>query len=532
MTGDVNQRCQNNDRMRETPGEVNQASAEITSSLPKQSLDAIPIFRGPDGELKRTFREAVRGMRRPVELDSVAVASMVSFQYVIDGRSLVSQVRRQSWLSQHSGEELAGYGRRIMKRRTAADELLDRLRFELAAAFANADRITVLLSGGLDSRLVGGVLAGLARCGTVTDRIRAVTWGMPESRDRFYGARVAEHLGFDWIPIELTAAELAKNIEIAAHELAGLVSPVHLHAMNKVSQLDWSPGDRILASTLGNGVGRGQYLYQHVSYAKPLQPRNWLGLVRPEVYAEVVPRVVEELAAFRTRLSQRCEVAVHECEMLGHYVAGLLLPPFDFLRRMAAPVHQAFSYPATYRFLWSLSPMIRTEGLYRTALRRCDRDLVEIPYAHTGRAPQRLARPVHDGLSPHVHRYPVWITRDLAEIVDDLLLPEWFTETGLFDGGAVWRAWERIRSDRLPHAQTAYILLWLCSLRRLMEALHIECCADPAGTATCSRARVQASATLPVRPPWGFAGRDRDGRWQRLVSIPRQLAAVARCLRR
>ncbi len=499
------------------------------------SLDVVPTFRGPGGEWTQDFPRAVKGVEGPIDLDVVAVSSMLSFQYVIDGRSLVSQVQRRSWLAdlaslsdEESPIALARYGRRMMTRRAAADELLARLRLELAAAFADAERITLLLSGGLDSRLTSAVLVGLARRGQVTDQIRAVTWGIAASRDRYYGQRVAQHLGVEWIPIELGPTDLTKNIEIAARELAGLVSPVHLHAMNAVRQLDWSAGDRILASTLGNGVGRGRYLYRHVSHARPVEPRDWLGLMRPELYTRARPHLVAELADFRRRLRAYPAVAVHECEMLAHYVSGLLLPALNFLRRTAAPVHQALADRHTYGFMWSLSPLIRTESMYRTALRLCDPELVEIPYALTDRPPRRLARRTRNGLSPYVHRYPLWITHDLADIIDDTLSRTWFDDTGIFDGSAIRRAWEGIRRGAVPHPQTAYILIWLCSLRCLVEELALGCHRDEPGSA----ARQPTGRAVPKvrpRPPWGFAGRDPDPTWQRLASMPRQISNVVRC---
>jgi hypothetical protein len=275
-----------------------------------------------------------------------------------------------------------------MTKHEAATELLTRLRLELLNAFANAERVTVLLSGGLDSRLASAVLVDLARHGQITDQIRAVTWGISASRDRHYGQQVARHLGVEWVPIELAPPDLEKNIRLAAYEVAGLVSPVHLHAVDSVRQLDWRSGDRILASTLGNGIGRGRYLYRHVSHVRSMEPHDWLGLMRPALFARVRRQVLEELVSFRRRLQPHASVAVHECELLAHYISGLLLPALNLLGRTAAPVHQALADPRTYGFLWSLSPLIRTESMYRTALRLCDpgssRSRMRSPTDHHG----------------------------------------------------------------------------------------------------------------------------------------------------
>jgi hypothetical protein len=516
------------------------------------SLDVVPTFIGPNGVTDSDFMAVADTAPGRLDLDVVALGSMLSFQYVLDGRSLLAQVRRRRWLEslvsdRHhpSPAALAGYGRQAISERSAAKELVRRLRAELERSFGDAERVTLLLSGGLDSRLAGALLVGLARQGRVTDDIRAVTWGIPESRDRHYAARVAQRLGVTWIPLELGPADLTTNIELAACQLGALVSPVHLHAVHAVSQLDWRPGDRILASTLGNGVGRGTYLYRHVTYARSIQPYDWLGFMHPDRREWARAQLVDELAAFRRRLRGRPRVAVHECEMLAHYVSGLFLPVFGLLARRAAPVHQALSDPATYGFLWSLSPCVRTGSMYRIALRMCGAQVSDVPYALTSRPLRRMARREQNGLSPFVHRYPRWIAHDLADTMDDALCRDWFDATGCLDGAAIRRTWEAIRRSPDPHPPTAYLLIWLCALRRLGEELSIDrprnghtcattapAAAAPASPTATGPGGSAASGRRRPSPPWGFAGRVPRGRWRRLAALPRQGVNVLGCIGR
>jgi hypothetical protein len=122
------------------------------------------MFLTADGATHDNFLQAARSGQGPIELDPVALASMLSFQYVVDGRSLITGVRRRSWLERVVGSEgepgpalRAAYGRRVMSSSAAAAGLLRHLRAELVEAFAGFDRVTVLLSGGLDSRLAAAV---------------------------------------------------------------------------------------------------------------------------------------------------------------------------------------------------------------------------------------------------------------------------------------------------------------------------------------------------------------------------------------
>jgi hypothetical protein len=329
-----------------------------------------------------------------------------------------------------------------------------------------------------------------------------------------------------WRPLDLRPRDLVTNVEIAATELGALVSPVHLHAIAAMTELEWDPADRILVSTLGNGIGRGTYLWRHVSYARRIEPVDWLGLMHADVVERALDELASDLAEFRDRLRPCSRIARHECEMLAHYVSGQLLPVYRLLGRTAAPVHQSLSDPSTYRFLWSLSPLLRTSELYRAALHICRPEVADVPYAMNNRPLHRLARAEPNGLSPFVHRYPRWIATALADALDDVLAPEWWDATGTFDGVSITRAWRSIRHQPDPHPQTAYVLAWLCALRRLMEQLSIAGRPrDPA------RARTTPTdgARLRVGPPWGFAGRPADGGWRRVTSLPGQAMHVAAC---
>jgi hypothetical protein len=331
----------------------------------------------------------------------------------------------------------------------------------------------------------------------------------------------------EWDPVELGPANLLTNVHVAAGALGALgalVSPVHLHAVAALADLDWSRNDAILVSSLGNGIGRGTYLWRHVSYARPLKPSDWLGLMRPDVAAPALSSLAHDIARFRCRLGTCPAIALHEYEMLAHYVSGQLLPVYGFLGRVAAPVHQIMSDPSTYRYVWSLSPLLRTGGLYRWMLGMCRPELADIPYARTNRSVRRLARPERNGLSPFVHRYPRWIVHDLAEPLDHALTPDWWDASGTFDGAAVWRAWQTVRRHPEPHPQTTYVLLWLWAVRRLMEELE----ATPGGDTPDRPSEAMDGRVVPT-PPWGFAGRPPGPARHRIISFPRQAIDIARC---
>src|SRR5438105_3957365 len=116
---------------RRVPGRV-APPARVTGFRPVSSCDGGPPSRlplGPAGVRQPHRRVGPRssgGGRcggRPVAFDIVGVASMLSFQYLVDGRTLLAGVRRVPWLAataeagrQTGPAALDGYGQRVMTR--------------------------------------------------------------------------------------------------------------------------------------------------------------------------------------------------------------------------------------------------------------------------------------------------------------------------------------------------------------------------------------------------------------------------------
>jgi hypothetical protein len=158
--------------------------------------------------------------------------------------------------------------------------------------------------------------------------------------------------------------------------------------------------------------------------------------------------------------------------------------------------------------------------------------LVNVPNTLTNRPPRPLALPARNGLSPYVHRYPAWIGGALVDVMDEMLARDWFDATGIFDGGAVRRVWQDVRSDPGALRQAAYLLTWLCSLRYVVEGSRpVPAKGTPdryAREANPDEAVGTAQEHPRPRPPWGFVGRDRDPAWRRVLSAPRQAVNIAR----
>src|SRR5690606_40411595 len=95
--------------------------------------------------------------------------------------------------------------------------------------------IGVLLSGGMDSRIVAGLLQEIKNeAGNPGFDVVAITWGLPSSRDVVYATRIAKLYNWEWKHYPVGLEQLEENIQVCA-ENGCEYSPIHLHEIGRAS---------------------------------------------------------------------------------------------------------------------------------------------------------------------------------------------------------------------------------------------------------------------------------------------------------
>src|SRR5690606_34275073 len=98
------------------------------------------------------------------------------------------------------------------------------------------NNIGLLLTGGMDSRIVAVLLKNAIDSGKLADKnIYAYTWGHEESRDVIYASKIAEIYGWTWKHLIVDEKQLHENCQIAI-ENGCEYTPIHLHAMPQVAR--------------------------------------------------------------------------------------------------------------------------------------------------------------------------------------------------------------------------------------------------------------------------------------------------------
>jgi len=457
--------------------------------------------------------------------DTAAIMSILAFGYSCGDRTLLTEVRRQPWLSEICSDgsvqlaSIPAHDTFWVSPIDIARNLMRLLREEIVTACRGRREVYLLLSGGLDSRIVAAVTAKAHQEGEIDAKPTAVTWGREDSRDMVYGKKVADILGIEWVPVDLTVADLEDNIDNAATLLGGLVCPMHLHRMSWFKNV--SPQALVLAASYGDSVGRAEYSKKSLMELKKITPLNKFGLLRPSVETIAGAKLSEDLRELRNRSERQPQYVMCEVDMQGQYMRGMIGQSMSLINEYC-DLYFPFTDPKVYSYMWSIHPSRRTDNVYAELLEMLDSRLARLPWARTNRALRPPTEGAEIGLSTSFHRYREWGGELITGKLADYLRPEWFADQGVFDGCAISNLIKSVR-NRSTDLRCYEVLLWLATMRRFAEhVVNSGKCVSP----------IDVKATEAQSSVSGIAPRENAGRIRRWLRDFAPAYAIVRAVRR
>jgi hypothetical protein len=432
-----------------------------------------PLYGSGDGQWRGDFLAATKA-GADFTWDHAAIACLLSYSFASCDRTLVSEIQRKPWLSSLSQDGEIEFGpiprhdTLVMSAPTAAKELGRLLEDELVQVCQKHDDVYVLLSGGLDSRIVAGTIAKAVGDGRIRSRVRAVTWGMETSRDVVYAGLVANQLGIELLHVDLTSEHLLENINASADYLGALVSGVHLHRMLWFRNLP--PGSIVIAGSYGDSVGRAEFSGRHVLELGPLKLKHRYRLLKPGVWAVAQATIDEDVARLHGRTPAESDYILREHEQQGIYMRNMIAHAMTVINGDCL-LYQAFTAPEVFSFMWALHPSIRTNSIYARLLESLNPDLARIPWARTNRALSGRTFGARTGLDLGYHEYSKWAGGSLFEEILQRIDMPWLANTGIFDIAEVESLAARVRGG-MANSHEVGNFVWLATFRRfgtLME---------------------------------------------------------------
>ncbi|HAD05060.1 MAG: hypothetical protein A2091_12725 [Desulfuromonadales bacterium GWD2_61_12] len=416
----------------------------------------------------------------PVErkVDPLGALGFLCKGYLPGNTTMVQGIRRSPWLGAPDGNggwRYAGvpcHGNAEREPEAVARELKAALHREMLGYVAGRKRIGLLLSGGLDSRIVAGTLRELQETGDYGGDVIAITWGLDDCRDIVYAKEIARRYDWDWVRLKLEPEQLWENIHLGAR-MGAEFAPFHLHAMSQVLRLDGI--DAIVAGSYGDSIGRAEFSGKRVWNLKPLLTRrvDKLGLLRTAVSSGLDRALQREIYGYRAHIPDRTEAQYREIEQQLHYMRRRNQGPLALIAEHI-PFFQLFTAPETCALMWSLEFKTRGDHHYARLLPTLPGKVGEIPWARNG-LPLDGAPPVADQFTKLSHKYGHWLRHDLGAPMQSLLKSDALQRLNLFNPDSLkWlaRIWPQATTRSVNMLDET--VAWLGALALFSEEYKIQ----------------------------------------------------------
>jgi len=411
-----------------------------------------------------------------LSIDVVAITSFLSVGQFSKNRTLFNEIKRLPWMSEPmpDGEFkemlLPKHGFKTGGDNELADVLFNHLCDEAREVIKHNPNIYILLTGGLDSRIVAGVYSYLYNKGELKVQPKCLTWGMENSRDVYYAKLMADQLNFEWQNIPLGPETVMDNIRNCGQLLSMLHSPEMLHSMLWFKNL---PKDSmVIAGSFGDSIGRGEFSSLHLLQLEHKKPKNTYDLLPLNVYDFGAKGLREDIDYVHQRGGgETLEYMQCEYWMQGYRMRNGLCHALSVINRYAN-IYQMFTSPKVYGFMWSLHPSRRDDNLYIALLKKHFPEMAKIPWARNNKSIKGNYK--ENNLKAHYHDYTKWSSGVLYDDIKALVDPEWFASTGIFNKTSIIEMNRMVQKSQERVGRLNDIWLWLAGFRYYIDQLESE----------------------------------------------------------
>lgn len=323
-------------------------------------------------------------------LDFTAVVEIISTGYAFGDRTLIKEIKKTPWMGKPNPNftdwdffNLPRHQENKIDEKEVAEHFYVLLEQELLGYVSDHHHIGILLTGGMDSRIVAAVLSQLIQKNQLSEiKVTAYTWGLLDSRDVIYAERIAKLLDWEWKHMDVDTTQMEQNYEWVTKNGCEF-TPLHLHAMSKVAAEQSL--DCVLAGSFGDSIGRGEYSGVKAENLKSLdlKIKNVGNVLRGDYKALTSKDIKQDINEYHRRFPEEKAYQQNELDMQLHYMRRMLNPCMSIIDQKI-PLYQMFSSPEVFSYMWSLDPECRTDRIYFLILENYAPELLDIPWARKG----------------------------------------------------------------------------------------------------------------------------------------------------
>jgi predicted subunit of tRNA(5-methylaminomethyl-2-thiouridylate) methyltransferase len=410
------------------------------------------------------------------EIDSTSIVELINKGHIFGDRTLIKGCKLTPWMAvPKEGKwsfksDLPKHDLKKIEGEQFATLFFEKLKNELRSYIGESKSVGILLSGGMDSRILAAAVKNLQDDNLIETEVTAITWGTNNCRDVAYAENIAKQFGWEWSFFELTAIDLEENINICA-ENGALFSPIHLHAMPRIANMKGI--DLILAGSYGDSVGRAEYSGTKVTNLVSIGQNIWnkFKLVKNNVFSEALTEAEYDIKNYYSIFPRKHDYEYYELEKQIHYMRKQLNQCMGVINKKI-PLYQAFCSPDIFGFIWSVDPELRTDRLYFDVLNLFSPELLEIPWARTGSRYLKNDKP--DNLDKDFHQYGSWIRNYLLDKGSNEILSDTIKNLNIFNRGSLKALLKLNRFIKGKHTSLDEYLIWICSLSLFVNKYKVE----------------------------------------------------------
>ncbi len=430
--------------------------------------------------INSNFKETVERRNMVNKLNVAAVIENLLGRNILGDRTIIEGINKTPWMAKPNADstdwsyyEVPDHNEKMMDQNEMAIQFLNLLKEEVYNYIKDKKTIGVLLTGGMDSRIIAGVLDLLIKDNIINNvSVIALTWGDLNSRDAVYAKKIAEKLNWEWRHFSLTSEDLKKNIEAVAKR-GSEYPPIHLHAMLKVREE--KDLDCILAGSYGDSIGRAEYAGRRVTNLLDMRDKikNPNGFLKRSVLDIYTDDINSDIDFYWNKFPQNKSYQQLEQDYQIHYMRRKLNPCLSVINEKT-PLYQVFSDPNVFGFIWSIHPKLRNNEIYKIILNNFKTDLSEIPWARNGLIFDKT-KGEPDAYSKNYHAHSEYINNDLNDFIKDLVLSNNIEKMNILNLSSIENYFKLMKKKfYLRNTKVEEKIIWLASLSRSVDLYDIK----------------------------------------------------------
>jgi asparagine synthase (glutamine-hydrolysing) len=427
-------------------------------------------------EIHKNFPGMIDRFSGKRKIDPVAVIELLNKTYILADRTIIQGIQRTPWLAKPNEQsnkwifdKAPEHGNIDISEAKIAKTLFQKICSEIELYIGEKKKVGILLSGGMDSRMVAGSLDYLVKTGRLRDlEITGLTWGNEGTRDVVYAKKIAERLGWNWKHYAVTAKDLLNNITETA--INGCeYSPIHLHAIPQIRDDNEVDLQIILAGSYGDSVGRAEYAGKKVRHLKPLlhNVSNVGNFIYKDIYDNSFKYLSTDIDRYHQQFPKQEEYMQNELDYQLHYMRRMLNPCMELLTEKME-FQQVFTHPDVFGYMWSISPERRNDLVYKNMLNEFITKLDDIPWARTGLPYGHKEGKPDNYLKAH-HSYVKQLQHILLKEIDKETFFKKIEAYGVFNLKAIKIWFKLLKIFPVSNRYFLEKLVWLVSLSEMFS---------------------------------------------------------------